>query len=130
MTIQELNKKYINGELSNYPGDNSFRYEVISPLFNNLFENKVVYHERFTCIVILENLIIKPELFEATAKPYLQIEKGSRLDKTYPKNPWKFDSVWSNLRLIDNCINALYSGWNIWVDPDTVQMVEKFVLDK
>ena len=130
MNITELNKKYTEEELTSFPGDNKFRFEVFSPLFNNLFEKKVVYHERFTGIVILDEINISPKMFEAIAIPYLIIEKGSRLDKFYPQKAWKFGSIWSHIRLIDNCLNSLYGDWNIWCDPEIVEKVEKLVLEK
>ena len=85
MNISELNKQYTKEELTSFPGDNKFRFEIFSPLFRDLFENKVVYHERFTGLVILEDVNISAELFEATVTPYLKIEKGSRLDKFFPR---------------------------------------------
>ena len=130
MNIFELNKNYSAEELTTFPGDNKFRFDVFSPLFKNLFETKVVYHERFTGIVILDEINISPEMFEATAIPYLIIEKGSRLDRFFPKKAWKFGAKWSSVRLIGNCLSSMYGGWNIWCDPETVKEVENMVLEK
>jgi len=130
MNISELNQKYTAQELTSFPGDNKFRFEIFSPLFQNLFENKVVYHERFTGIVILEEINISPEMFEATATPYLIIEKGNRLDRFFPQKAWQFGAKWSSVQLIGNCLSAMYGGWNIWCDPETVEKVEKLVLGK
>ena len=130
MTIKELHQNYSQHDLSYFPGDRNLRFELFSPIFNNLFENKVVYHERFTGIIQLENITLTPERFEATAVPLLQIVKGSRLDKFYPKKPWGFSAVWEHIRLIDTCLNSVYGGWNIWCDPETVKRVEELVKEE
>ena len=126
MNISEINQKYTSGDLASCPGDGQFRYEVFSPLFNNLFENKVVYHERFTCIVKLEDIEITPDWFSAKAIPYLLIEKGNRMDRFFPKKPWNIFAKWSFLRLINTCLTP-YSSWLMWADPE---IVEKLVLQK
>jgi hypothetical protein len=51
MNINELKDRFTKGELSKQLGNSELKRIEFSPLFSNLYENKVVYHERFTCIV-------------------------------------------------------------------------------
>jgi len=126
MNISELNKKYTLGELTSTEGDKNLRYELLSPLFKNLYENKVVYHERFTSIVLLENIKLTPDLFEATAINYLLIEAG-RIKRYRPlPEKWSVGANWKFLRLSGNCLSP-YSSWLMWTDPELVEKVEKLV---
>ena len=128
LSISELNAKYSSQDLASIPGDRDFRYQILSPLFENLYENKVVYHERFTCIVKLEDIIITPESFNAIAIPHLMIKKAISIGSPFiMPDKWDFGSVWEFMTLSKNAIST-YSGWSIWCDPITVERVEKLVL--
>lgn len=127
--IKLLRSKYNLNELSSFPGDNKMRYEMFSPILSNLYENKVVYHERFIGIVKLENIIITPERLKATAVPYLKIERGNRLDNSFPIKPWDFSAVWSHIVLTDSSISTPYANWQIWCDYETIKLVEELVLN-
>ncbi len=129
MNIQELTEKYTNGELSDQTGDPELRCKEFSPLFRNLYENKVVYHERFTCIVKLENIELLPDRFSAKAIPHLLIEKGNKMDSFFPKKPWSIGSNWEYLRLSKSAL-VPYSGWLLWCDPELTRRVEVLVLEK
>jgi hypothetical protein len=129
MNIKELNDKYTNGELSNQTGDPELRRKEFSPLLLNLFENKVVYHERFTCIVKLEQIEFFPDMFTAIAIPHLLIEKGNRMDTFYPQKPWEISASWEYLQLSGNVL-LVYSLWRMWSDPDLVKQVEEMVIEK
>jgi hypothetical protein len=121
LSISELNAKYDRADLASTPGDRDFRYKILSPLFENLYENKVVYHERFTCIVKLEDIFISPEMFCAIAIPHLMIKKAISIGHTFTMPAkWDFGSVWEVMTLSKNTISA-YSGWSIWCDPILVQ---------
>ena len=129
MNIKELNAKYINGELSSQTGDAELRFKEFSPLLLNLYENKVVYHERFTCIVKLEQIKLMPDMFTAIAVPILLIEKGNRMDTFYPKKPWEIGASWKYLQLSGDVLFP-YSMWLMWSDPDLVKQVEELVIEK
>ena len=129
MSIKELNVKYINGELSKQHGNSELKRNEFSPLFANLYEHKVVYHERFTCIVKLDQIELLPDRFEAIAIPHLLIEKGNRMDTLYPKKPWKFGASWDFLRL-DGDVLSPYSSWLLWIDPFLVKQVEELTLGR
>jgi hypothetical protein len=130
MNITELNKKYVNSELSSTEGDKQFRYEVLSPLFKNIYENKVVYHERVTSIIKLENIELSPDSFNATAIRLSLIEnEQSHIKFSRSREIWTVGANWAYLRFVGNCISP-YSGWMMWVDPELVEKVEKLVIDK
>ena len=126
MTISELNQKYCNGELTAMQGDKEFRYLLLSPLFENLYENKVIYHERFTCVVRLENILFSPDMFEAIAVRHLIISGSVRMKKPIPEK-WPVSANWGYMTLTGNCL-SFYSGWLMWVDPVLVERVEKLVI--
>ena len=127
MNIAEINQKYPNNELASLPGDEELKRELFAPLLNNLFENKVVYHERFTCIARLDEIELLPDMFMAKVTALNLIEKGNKMDRLMPQNPWKFGAKWSYLRLINTSL-AGYGSWLIWTDPETVRKVELMTL--
>ena len=127
MTIQELGEKYKN-ELSYNVGIHELRYNLLSPLFQNLYESKVIYHERFTCIIQLSDIIISPEEFQAKVQRLSLINPGPNRNNPIPES-WFISVVWAYLSLSGNHLTA-YSSWAIWPDPLFVERVEKLVLEK
>ncbi len=128
--IKALYSKYSETELSSIPGNTQLRYEIFSPLFENIYQNKVVYKERYSCILTLENIIISPEKFEATATPNLLINGGSSFDKYFSlERKWKIAAVWEHIRLIGTHLSTPYANWSIWCDPETVTKVENLILN-
>ncbi len=129
--IKNLRSKYNGNELTHYPGDNQLRYEAFSPIFKNLYENKIVYYERFIGIIKVENVIISPERFSATAIPYLTIKRGNRYDNFFLKaENWNFSATWASMLLSDdNSISVPYANWSVWCDPELLKNVEEFVLN-
>ena len=125
MTIRELHKKFTKGELTTTQGDMQLRYEAFAPLFSNLYENKVVYHERFTCIIKLDNIRITPDLFEAKAVREWFIRGLRSRKRPYP-DEWEFSANWAYMTLTDDCLSS-YSCWSIWPDPELVKKVEDLV---
>ena len=74
MTFNDLRKQYTEDELSYFPGKKRLRYKMFAPFFQNLFENKVVYRERFIVIARLEDIEITPKGLGATAIPLLSVK--------------------------------------------------------
>lgn len=101
-------------DLSNFPGNTQLRFEAFSPIFKGLFENKIVYHKRFTRLVLLENISITPERFFAFAVPLSFIRSGLCLERFYLDKPWAFVAFWRNIFYGDNHLFALYANWSIW----------------
>lgn len=120
MNENNLNQKYSEIDLSAIPGNCQLRYELLSPLFDNLYENKIIYHERLTYIATLENIKITPELFEATVVPCLLIKKDTPMEKRLlrlsKKSSWTIAAKWNYIGYRDNWLHA-YSSWNMWCDP-------------
>ena len=128
MNLAQLNQQYPNGELTSVPGDPNFRYEVLAPLFNNLYENKVIFHERATVVLKLEDIKITPDKFEAKAIRQLLIGTENRINKVLPPKIFPVGSNWAYLKLIGNVLMP-YSGWLMWVDPELVKKVEELTLE-
>ena len=127
--IKNLHSKYSVEDLCSCPGNTQLRYEIFSPLFHNLYQNKAVYRERFSCIISLENIIITPESFLATAVPIVLIKGGSRSDKYFStEKKWEFGAVWSHITLSGTHLASYWANWGIWCDPQTVMTVENLVL--
>jgi len=124
MIVAELNEKY-HEELSWTQGDQELRYNLLSPLFQNLYENKAVYHERFTCIIQLPDIVISPESFRAKVRRLSLINPGVYQNMPIPEN-WTIGSNWAWLRLNVNCLSA-YSSWVLWPDPIFVQKIEELI---
>lgn len=124
MTLKEINAKYSATELKRMPGDKEFRYQTFSPFFENLHENKIVYFERFICIAQIDNLIITPDSFKASAKPYLVCPRPD-MPKFYsnPKAKWSFGAKWEYVSLTENHFGT-YGMWTIWPEKDFVITIE------
>jgi len=135
-TVSDL-KKYA-GQLRRIeePTDEqtAFRYQKFSPLFSNLYENKIIYSERQTyCIAKVKNLSITPKGFEATANFYLTLRDGYILLGNKRIKRWIFSGFWGQMYLTEN--NSLKpisygSCWEIWLDPELVKQVEHLTLNK
>jgi hypothetical protein len=74
MTIDELIQSYSEHDLSRFPGDNDLRHRLFSPLFMNLYEDKIVYRERFVCVARLQDIKVTSGSFSAIAVPLIHIE--------------------------------------------------------
>lgn len=134
MTISELHEKYSVKELSAIPGDGELRKEIFPPLFDNLFENKVIYHERVTFVAKLEDIKFLSEGFQATVVPYLHIKKNSHSDKIYLRRPqresWEIFAKWDHFALDENVLHPYGGAWLMWCEPELVKQVEKLVLEE
>ena len=128
--IKELYQKYDIDDLVSDPGNASLKYKLFTPFFNNLYQNKIIYQEKFICLVTLGDIVITPEKFEATAKAILTIRGSDFFDKNLSTGrEWKFGAYWEAIRLIDTSLCVNYAHWRIWCDGDTVRMAEYLVLN-
>ena len=123
-TLQELSLKHSITDLQRIPGDGDLRYQIFSPILQNLYENKIIYYEHFMCVAILEDIKITPESFYATAIPHIKIERADSNMKYYPPKPWKFGAKWSWMTLRHNRFGT-YGSWLFWTDKDLVKTVEE-----
>ena len=131
MTIQELKAKYTEDELSLFPGDKKLRYEIFSPLFNNLYESKLIYYEKVIGIVKVKDLVMTPELLKVTVAPDQCIIRNNQFDSIFSELPdWTFSASWDWIRLIDHSLNVPYANWTVWTEPELVKVIEQLCLDK
>jgi len=106
MTIADIKGKFSNDVLTAVEGDKELRYLLYMPLFSSLYESKVVYHERFTCIVKLQNIDITPDYFSAFVVPQIHIRTNTPSDKRHEglldrlSNGWEAICRWDFMRLI------------------------------
>jgi len=124
MNLTELNEKY-HAQLSAAQGDQELRYYLLAPLFQNLYQNKVVYHERFTALVQLSEITLTPELFTAKAALIAVIKASSFRKRPLPQT-WDLSANWAYLSLNKACLST-YSSWLLWPDPALVQKVETLI---
>jgi hypothetical protein len=129
ITFVKLREQYSEKELSYYPGNRMIRYKAFSPFFENLFENKIVYHEKFVCLIRLDDVKVTPKKFSATAVPLISMNRSGPYSVACPSKPWTFSGGWEYLRLCENCLNAPYAGFSLWLEYDRVQTVERLLLE-
>ena len=135
--LEELCLKYSWNEIGCVPGDanlrhqlGNLRYQLFTPILKDLYENKIVYYERFMCVAILKNIKITPEKFEATAIPHIKIEREGSLLKYYPKKPWTFGSAWFAMTAKKEYFSTYGGMWLLWTDKELVKTVEELARKK
>ena len=129
MTLEELELKYSWQEIGRSGGDGELHRELFTPFLTDIFENKIVYYERFMCVAILENIKITPEKFEATAIPYLKIKSAGPAQYS-PQKPWTFGSAWPYMTLHDGHFSTYGGLWLFWTDKELVKTVEELARKK
>jgi len=127
MTFNELRKIYTSSELSSLPGDAKLRKEAFSPILSDLYENKVIYQERFCCVVSLSEIELTTKGFQARCIPFAKMAPIGTYCWEPPEEGWLMGGAWSTMRLSGNSINALYAGWTIWPEKDRVREVCKIL---
>ena len=123
MTFEELRKKFTDHELSYFPGDASLRHKAFAPILSDLYENKIVYSERFVCVVALSEIELTEQGFRAKCTPEIPIPREGYPGPSSPTDPWQFGGGWGWMRLINNSINVPYAGWSIWPEKERVRQV-------
>lgn len=129
VSISEIKKFYDKEALIKLLEDGEFRYKIFSPLFSNLYENKIIYCERQVLFLIsVEDLVIDEKRFSATAMKIQLIYDGrlNKVGRITELSKWKFGCIWNILSFsYDNeTFSAPYAGWRIWIDPILVRNVE------
>ena len=122
--LEELELKYSWEEIGRTPGDGNFRHQLFAPILRDIYENKIVYYERFMCVAILENIIITPERFEATATPVVKIERKGQPSRKDTK-PWTFGCRWDIMTVRDGRFSTYGGMWMFWTDKQLVKTVEE-----
>jgi hypothetical protein len=106
--------------------DHEFKYKVFSPIFKNLEGKKAIYHERYPRIIKIQDVVITPEHFEATAVFQTLIEGRGRY---VPIEKWIFGASWYALHISGKKL-VPYCTWLLWIDDDIVEEVERLTLEK
>jgi|GEM_PF-5029072 hypothetical protein len=111
--------------------DTVLNYREFANIFDNLYENKIIYHYRFTAICMIDKFTITPERFLVKVHPHLIVRNkayGVRTGRWRIPDKWSFGSVW----WVVNEFNGKYGGYGylFWTNPDLVRRVETLVLNK
>ena len=125
MKFDEINAKFTSEELRQIPGNGELRFNALLPILTNLYQDKVIYRERFICVVSLKDIELSPKGFGATCTPVLPIEikwSGDFQPQT-PSGEWRFRGSWDLIGIRNNCIGSVWSGWTIWPEKDLVEEV-------
>jgi hypothetical protein len=128
MKLSELKLKYPNGELSSQEGDLELRYREFAPILKNLEGKKAVYHERYSRIITIQEILILPTYFKATATLDTIIEGTGRVIREIKK--WEFGSNFSLLKISKNSFTPYAGMWELWIDEDIVAEVERLTIEK
>jgi hypothetical protein len=133
MTIKELQEKYTIKELSCFPGDLELRHKAFAPLFENLYENKMIYHEHGVgWLICVENLEINSEGFSATAVVIcmlydIRLKSGGTCRGL---KKWGFGAAWDWMLLgDDNAFHVPYASFSIRIEEDVIKRVEKLIAE-
>jgi hypothetical protein len=133
MTIEELRKKYTSNELSCFPGNKELRYTAFAPLFENLYENKMIYHEHGVgWLIRVENLEITDQEFSATAVVICMLYVKLRNPKgNFMKlKQWDFSASWDWISLCrGNHFHVPYASFSIWIEEERIKRVEALIAE-
>lgn len=117
-----------------------YNYLKASDWLNNLYQNKVIYHERVDLIVRLDDLIINESGFSAKAirehilriPSYLSRKKTFNEDEFFSKHfvEWVFGVKFKYAIINDSekCISG-YGSFQIWTDPVVVQEIDQLLIE-
>jgi hypothetical protein len=133
MTRKELQEKYTKKELSYVPGDLELRYKAFAPLFENLYDNKMIYHEHgIGWLIGVKNIEVTSKRFSAMAVAIRMLyDRRIRKSGTYQKlQEWKFSASWDWMQLCDdNAFYVPYVSFRIWIKEDIIKRVEKLIAE-
>ena len=75
MTLLELSEKYTIEEIgADASDDDTLKFEIFSPFFRNLYENKIVYYDKFLCLALVQDIQITPNYLKIFVAPLLKVE--------------------------------------------------------
>lgn len=120
LTFTDIRANFTEQELSTLLGDPELRRKAFLPIISDLFEDRVVYLERFLCVVRLKDFVIDEVGFRGYCHPELTIVE--QLFEV-PKDGWHFGGGWKHTRLIGNSLNDPYCGWTFWPEKKRVRRV-------
>ena len=126
MTTKELLEKYPDGKFNYSSGDEEFRHKVFSPLFENLYENKLIYHENGKYWLIrAENIEITLERFSATAVPIKFLFTNREMPDLSKYERWTFGLTWKHMMLGDwLSFHSSYANITLFLDKELIEQIE------
>jgi hypothetical protein len=131
MTILELREKYsVEETCADSSDDDTLKYEIFSPFFRNLYENKIVYYDKFLCLALVQDIQITPRYLKLMVAPLLKVEGHEFRMRQCPKEPWSFGSRWCGFGIVNSSFHAPYAPWRVWPESDIVKRVENCLLNQ
>ncbi len=125
MTLKEIDEKYGN-TLSAIPENGQLKRELFSPILSNLYENKVIYHERNTIIAEIDRVVFDHHGMHFFTKSAVTFNECFPRMTPHLEKPFRFMSSWSFLRYSEGSFSP-YSGWILWPDPGLVRQTIELV---
>jgi hypothetical protein len=132
MTLKEFKKKYSGKDFNSFPGDSEIRYKAFAPMFENLYEGKMIYQERGVGMLVrVENLAITSTGFRIDADVICIIY--DRHNSCPEIKRIDFSASWSWM-LIDYRYNNVffavpYVSFCIWMEEHIIKYVEKLITE-
>ena len=124
----ELRKLDTIKELQTF-GNEDTKFKEYKPLFENLYENKMIYEANHgVCLIIqLKNLEITEKGISGTAVPIHIINNHNNLTI----EDWDFFTSWHLMMWssLDTCIHIPYASFSLWFAERTIKRVEKFIAE-
>lgn len=135
MTIAEIKTKYTREQLFQVSADADLRRNVISSLFDNLYENKIIYREKVALIAEVESFELSEEYFSVDLKLLQHIRGDSVRDYNFAANFKANKTVrikcrWETMGF--KGISLCSSGYNslfMVFDTELVEKIEKLIFD-
>lgn len=135
MTIAEIKAKYPADTLFKVDADKDLRKRIIGSLFDNLYENKLIYREKVALIAEVESFELSEEYFSVDLKLLQHIRGDSVRDYNYAAN-FEVNKIvrikcrWESMGFKENSLCS--SGYNslfMVFDTELVEKIEKLIFD-
>lgn len=134
MTIAEIKAKYPEDALFTVGADKELRKSVMGSLFDNLYENKIIYRDKVAFIAEVESFELSEEYFSVELKLLQHIRGDSVRDYNYAAN-FEVNKIvrikcrWETVKFKGNSLcSSGYNSWFIVFEPNVVEKVEKLLL--
>ena len=135
MTIAEIKAKYPEDALFTVGADKELRKSVMGSMFDNLYENKIIYREKVAFIAEVESFELSDEFFSVNLKLLHHIRGDSVRDYNYAAN-FEVNKIvrikcrWESMGFKENSLcSSGYNSWFIVFDAELVEKIEKLIFD-
>jgi hypothetical protein len=125
MKLSDLLKNHPAQALQSNSGDPVLRRAVWAPFFENLYENKLIYAEKFICLARIDALFIDDRGVGGIVVPldYLHVPRGF----PPPSEPWGFCGGWAHMTQGTGYLSQPYASWAVWPEAERVRAIEKLL---